>query len=150
MKKFKLMMLTFAMAFGIMSCTTGNSASNKTDDGKKIIGFSVSTLNNPFFVTLTESAKSKAESLGVELIVVNAGDDTAKQTNDIEDLVSKKIDVLIVNPVDSDAVTSAVYDAVENGIKTISVDRSVNGVEVDSAIASDNVLGAELATKYLT
>lgn len=148
MKKFKLLVLGIAMAFGIVSC--GSSTTKSADDGKKIVGFSVSTLNNPFFVTLTESAKEKAKELNLDLIVVNAGDDTAKQTNDIEDLISKNIDVLVVNPVDSDAVSSAVSEAVDKGIKTISVDRNVNGVEVNSAIASDNVLGAELATKYLT
>ena len=62
-----------------------------------------------------------------------------KQTSDIEDLISKNISVLIVNPVDSDAVAPAVKDAVSRGIKVISVDRGVNGVDVDCAIASDNV-----------
>lgn len=117
--------------------------------GNGSIGFSVSTLNNPFFVTLSEGAKDKADELGVDLIVVDAGDETAKQTSDIEDLISRNISVLIVNPVDSDAVAPAVKDAVSKGIKVISVDRVVNGVDVDCAIASDNVAGAEAATEYL-
>ena len=56
---------------------------------------------------------------------------------------------LIVNPVDSDAVAPAVQNAVSQGIKVISVDRVVNGVEVDCQIASDNVAGAKMATEYL-
>ncbi|MCG5029794.1 substrate-binding domain-containing protein, partial [[Ruminococcus] torques] len=71
----------------------------------------------------------KADELGVDLIVVDAGDETAKQTSDIEDLISRNISVLIVNPVDSDAVAPAVKDAVSKGIKVISVDRVVNGVD---------------------
>ena len=106
-------------------------------------------MNNPFFVTLSEGAKDKGDELGVDLIVVDAGDETAKQTSDIEDLISRNISVLIVNPVDSDAVAPAVKDAVSKGIKVISVDRVVNGVDVDCAIASDNVAGAEAATEYL-
>ena len=81
--------------------------------------------------------------------MVDAGDDAAKQTSDIEDLISKNISVLIVNPVDSDAVAPAVKDAVSRGIKVISVDRGVNGVDVDCAIASDNVEGAKMATEYM-
>ncbi len=67
----------------------------------------------------------------------------------MEDLVSKNISVLIVNPVDSDAVAPAVKDAVAKGIKVISVDRVVNNVDIDCAIASDNVEGAKMATEYL-
>lgn len=125
----------------------GSLASGNGGNGS--IGFSVSTLNNPFFVTLSEGAKEKAKEEGAKLIVVDAGDDAAKQTSDIEDLISRNISVLIVNPVDSDAVAPAVKDAVAKGIKVISVDRVVNGVDVDCAIASDNVEGARLATEYM-
>ena len=114
-----------------------------------VIGFSVSTLNNPFFVTLTEGARKAATENNVELVVVDAGDDAAKQTSDIEDLVSRNVSVLIVNPVDSDAVAPAVKSAMSQGIKVIAVDRGVNGVDVDCQIASDNVAGARMATEYL-
>ncbi len=117
--------------------------------GNGSIGLSVSTQNNPFFVTLAEGAKEAADELGVDLTIVDAGDDVTKQVADIEDLIAKDISVLIVNPVDSDAVAGAVQSAIDKGIKVISVDRVVNGVTVDCEIASDNVLGAELATQYI-
>lgn len=146
------------MALSLIGCNAitidgeDNTVSSENEGGitgNGSIGFSVSTLNNPFFVTLSEGAKEKAEEEGAELIVVDAGDEAAKQASDIEDLISKNISVLIVNPVDSDAVAPAVKDAVSKGIKVISVDRVVNGVDVDCAIASDNVAGAEAATEYL-
>ena len=117
--------------------------------GNMVIGLAVSTLNNPFFVTLKEGAEAKAKELGAELIVLDAGDDPAKQANDIDDLISKNIAVLIVNPVDSDAIAPSAQDAMDKGIQVIAVDRMVNGVDVACSIASDNVLGAELATKFL-
>ncbi|MBE6857595.1 MAG: substrate-binding domain-containing protein [Ruminococcus sp.] len=117
--------------------------------GNGNIGLSVSTQNNPFFVTLVEGAEAAAEKAGVQLIVVDAGDDASKQVSDIEDLVSKNISVLIVNPVDSDTVSGVVQTAVNKGVKVISADRVVNGVEIDCQIASDNILGAELATQYI-
>lgn len=157
-KKLAGLALVVMMLFSVTGCNAitidgeEDSSSTATSGeivGKGSIGFSVSTLNNPFFVSLSEGAKEKAEEEGVELIVVDAGDESAKQASDIEDLISKNISVLIVNPVDSDAVAPAVKDAVAKGIKVISVDRVVNGVDVDCSIASDNVAGAEAVTEYL-
>ncbi len=157
-KKLAGLALVAMMLFSVTGCNAitidgeEDSSSTATSGeivGKGSIGFSVSTLNNPFFVSLSEGAKEKAEEEGAELIVVDAGDESAKQASDIEDLISKNISVLIVNPVDSDAVAPAVKDAVAKGIKVISVDRVVNGVDVDCSIASDNVSGAEAATEYL-
>lgn len=155
-KKLAGLLLTAVMAFSLMGCNAITidgeedlGAQTEGNVGNGSIGFSVSTLNNPFFVTLSEGAKAKADEAGAKLIVVDAGDEAAKQASDIEDLISKNISVLIVNPVDSDAVAPAVKDAVAKGIKVISVDRVVNGVDVDCAIASDNVEGARMATEYL-
>ncbi len=128
---------------------SAQASSGASGNENTSIGFSVSTQTNPFFVTMIEGAKAKAEEDGAELIVVDAGDDAAKQASDVEDLISKNIGVLIINPVDSDAATPAVKDAVAAGIKVISVDRVVNGVDVDCQIASDNVAGAKMATEYL-
>lgn len=153
MRKIAALALAAVMALGLVGCGAasidGENEAETTESGNGSIGLSVSTLSNPFFVTLAEGAEEKAEEVGAEIIVVDAGDDAAKQTSDIEDLISKKISVLIVNPVDSDAVAPAVETAISKGIKVISVDRVVNGVEVDCAIASDNVAGAEMATEYL-
>ncbi|HIY18571.1 MAG TPA: D-ribose ABC transporter substrate-binding protein [Candidatus Blautia avistercoris] len=154
-KKLAGLLLAAVMVFSLAGCNAitidgeDNGAQGGENTGNGSIGFSVSTQNNPFFVTLNEGAQKKADEEGAELIVVDAGDDAAKQTSDIEDLISKNISVLIVNPVDSDAVAPAVKDAISRGIKVISVDRVVNGVEVDCSIASDNVEGAKMATEYL-
>lgn len=128
----------------ILSCKSGEN-----QDNIATVGLSISTLNNPFFVSLSEGARQKAKELNINLSIVNASDDTAKQTSDIEDLISKNVQVIIVNPVDSDAVAPAVLDAIKANIPVISVDRGVNGVEVTSSISSDNVDGARLAGEYL-
>lgn len=150
----KTMKKTLCVLCALLMCAmftlTGCSSDSGSDSGSGgKVGLSVSTQNNPFFVTLVDGAKSEAEELGIDLTVVDAGDDSAKQTSDIEDLISKGVQVLIVNPVDSDAVAPAVQDAVDAGIKVISVDRVVNGVTVDCEIASDNVEGAKEVTEYL-
>ena len=152
MKKIAALILCLAMMFSLTACRIeidGEGGSAKQTKASGSIGLSVSTQNNPFFVTLVEGAEAAANAAGVELIVVDAGDDATKQVSDIEDLISKNVSVLIVNPVDSDAVTGAVQVAVDSGVKVISVDRVVNNVEIDCQIASDNVAGAEMATQYI-
>ena len=166
LRKIAAIAVTGLMVFSMAACggsSAGSTEAPKTETkaaaeaaapaaeaaGSGSIGLSISTLNNPFFVTLSDGATAKAGELGLELITVDAGDDSAKQTSDIEDLISKNISVLIVNPVDSDAVAPAVEDAIAKGIKVIAVDRVVNGVEVDCSIASDNVAGAKMAADYL-
>ena len=141
---------TILMTMGGCNAITIDGEENVREGSSgNVIGFSVSTLNNPFFVTLTEGARKAATENNVELVVVDAGDDAAKQTSDIEDLVSRNVGVLIVNPVDSDAVAPAVKSAMSQGIKGIAVDRGGNGGDVDCQIASDNVAGARMATEYL-
>lgn len=154
MKKLVALILCVMMAMSLTGCKIVIDGESNTQTAAKTeasgtVGLSVSTQNNPFFVTLVEGAQAAADEAGVELSVVDAGDDAAKQVSDIEDLVSKNVSVLIVNPVDSDAVSGAVQSAVNAGVKVISVDRVVNDVEIDCQIASDNVAGAEMATQYI-
>ncbi len=154
MKKILAVVLALTLLFSLTACRItidgeSSSSSNNNNTANGSIGLSVSTQNNPFFVTLVEGAQEAADKAGVSLTVVDAGDDPTKQVSDIEDLVSKNISVLIVNPVDSDAVTGAVEAAKAKGVHVISVDRAVNGVDIDCQIASDNVAGAEMATQYI-
>ena len=152
MKKVFALILCLALVMSMAGCVRividgEESSVQVTANGT--IGLSVSTQNNPFFVSLVEGAEKQAAALGVKITVADAGDDAAKQTSDIEDLVASGISVLIVNPVDSDAVTGAVEAAKAKGVKVIAVDRAVNGVDIECQIASDNVLGAELATQFI-
>ncbi len=132
--------------------SSGEAAGSSGEEGAAgdmgAIGFSISTLNNPFFVSMADGAKAKAQELGVKLTIVDAGNDTAKQTSDIEDLIAKNIKVLIVNPEDSASVAPIVSDAMAAGIKVIAVDRYVDGQEVDCYIGTDNVQAGEAAGTY--
>ena len=146
MKKiFKLvsvaMIATMAMGvFGGCSSSNNSSSSNQKADSKKI-GMVVSTLNNPFFVTLKEGAEAKAKELGYELLVVDSQNDSSKELSNVQDLLQKGVSALILNPVDSDAAESSVSQANSEKIPVITVDRKSNGGDVICHIASDNVKG---------
>ncbi|MDD3820374.1 MAG: substrate-binding domain-containing protein, partial [Spirochaetales bacterium] len=95
----------------------------------KKIGLAISTLNNPFFVTLKDGASAKATELGYELVVTDAQDDPAKQAGQVDDLIQKKVAVILINPCNSDAAKTMVEKAAKAGIPVISVDRGVSGAE---------------------
>lgn len=154
MKKMQLVIILLAMmVLAACSMEAPGSSSEETSGGDKAedftIGFSISTLNNPFFVTLSEGAEAKAKELGATLSVVDAQDNASKQASDVEDLIQQDVDMIMINPVDSEAVAAAVESANSANIPVITVDRSSAGGEVVSHIASDNVAGGEMAGEHL-
>lgn len=112
------------------------------------IGLAVSA-QNAFFSALTQGAEQEAKTQGVKLTVADAGDSAAKQASDIKDFISKKVSVIIVNPVDSAGIAPSVAAAKKAGITVIALDRTVIGESVSSQIASDNVAGGKIAGSYL-
>lgn len=113
------------------------------------VGLSVSTLNNPFFVTLRDGAQAAAQKAGVQLIVLDAQDKADKQVADIEDLIQRKVRVILVNPTDAAAVVPAIQKANAANIPVITVDRAAAGGKVAFHIASDNVAGGRLAGEFV-
>lgn len=126
-----------------------SAASAPAANGAITVGLSISTLNNPFFVSLRKGAEDEAAKDGVTLITVDAQNDPAKQQASVEDLIEKKVSVILINPTDSSAVANVVKEATSKGIKVVSLDRSVNGADVSSHIASDNKAGGKMAADFL-
>ena len=151
MKKILLVLIAIvAMAMVIVGCSSGDKKAAPKADGKKIVvGFSVSTQNNPFFVDLAKGVNAKAKDLGVTVKVVDAQNDPAKQANDVADLLQQNISVLLVNPVDSAAISTSVKAANKANIPVVCLDRSADQGTVASLVASDNVKGGEMAAEYI-
>ena len=126
-----------------------SAAVEDKEPSELVIGASISTLNNPFFVSLEAGINGLAEENGSKVISVDAQDDTAKQTNDIDDLIQQGVDILLINPVDSAAIAPAVEAANSAGIPVITIDRSSEGGQVVTLVASDNVAGGEMAAEYI-
>jgi ribose transport system substrate-binding protein len=153
-KKWALLSVLLAGVLVLAACApqataTPTAAAGAATGGKYTLGLVVSTLNNPFFVSLRDGAQKAADSAGATLVVVDAQDDSAKMTSGIEDLISRGVNALIVNPTDSDAVVPAIQKANAAKIPVLTVDRAANGGTVVSHIASDNVAGGQMAAEYL-
>ena len=140
------------MALVVIGLVAGCGSDSKKDGGDQkqgTIGFSVSTQNNPFFVSLKKGVEEQAKTMGLKVKIVDAQNDPAKQANDISDLLESGVTVLIVNPVDSAAISTSVEAANNKKIPVITVDRSADKGTVVSHIASDNVKGGEMAAKLI-
>ncbi|MFW6005949.1 MAG: D-ribose ABC transporter substrate-binding protein [Candidatus Bipolaricaulota bacterium] len=112
------------------------------------LGLSVSTLNNPFFVSLRDGAKQAAEEQGVDLVISDGQDSVSTQMSDIENLISRGVDAILINPTDGEAVVPAVEEANEAGIPVLAIDRGIGGGEVAIYVASNNVTGGKMAAHY--
>ena len=146
-KRTKLLSMTLS-AMLVMGSLVGCGTQKAAEGGKKI-GVVLSTLNNPFFVSMKEGAEKKAKELGYEVIVLDSQNDATKERANVEDLVQQGIAVLIINPTDSDAVANSISVANDKKIQVITVDRKANGGEVASHVASDNVKGGEMAAAFI-
>lgn len=113
------------------------------------IGLSISTLNNPFFVSLKDGVVAEAAKQGMEVVVVDAQNDSAKQSNDVDDLIQQGVNALLINPTDSSAISTVVQTANSLGIPVITLDRSADQGEVAALVASDNVKGGQMAAEYI-
>lgn len=113
------------------------------------IGLSVSTLNNPFFVSLKDGVMKEAKAKGMHVTVVDAQNDSAKQVNDVQDLLQQGVDVLLINPTDSAAISTAVQSANEVGVPVITLDRSSDKGKVETLVASDNIKGGKMAANFI-
>ncbi len=139
-----LVILASALAAG---CQRGGGGAE--GGGGPRIGLSISTLNNPFFVTLRNGAQEAAEKEGAELVVADAQNDAATQQDDVQNFVTQQMDAILVNPVDSASIVPAVQAANQANIPVIALDRGASGGEIATLIASDNVQGGRMAGEEL-
>lgn len=160
MKKFRKLLAVLAIAiFTFTACsiegqdTKDNSSNTKKEekakDGKLKVGVSLSTLNNPFFVSIREGVEEAAKDKDVETVITDAQNDSSSQNNQVEDLITQKVDLIIINPVDSTAISSSVKKANEANIPVICLDRSSDEGEIVSFISSNNIEGGKLAGEFI-
>ena len=118
-------------------------------DPPYVVGFSNASISNIWRVGLLHSLQQAvADNSDVisELLVTDANDDPAKQVSDIQDLLERDVDILIVSAASSDALDRAVTGAMMRGVPVVMVDRRVTSDNFTSFVtASDFALGRNTA-----
>lgn len=115
------------------------------EDVSCTVGLSWNGADHPYGAVTVDRTEAAAEYFpNMELIVADGRSDPTLQASQVEDLIARDIDVLIVSPADAEALVPSVERAMEAGIKVIAADREV-GVDVLSYIGSDNVEAGHVA-----
>lgn len=113
------------------------------------IGISLGTMSNPFFVALANGAQAEARKTNpdVEVMAFGFDYDMAKQFSQIDNFISAGVDLILLNPADSNAVGPAIRRAQEAGIVVVAVDTFAEGA--DAVVTTNNVQAGEIACQYI-
>ena len=115
-----------------------------------VIGFSQANGGDVWRVNQTNNVRDYCTEYipGAEVIVTDAQGDEAKQDADVDDLIARGVDVLLLTPLTADALTPAAERALDAGIPVITLDRAVN-VAVTQHIGADNKLIGRTAAEFI-
>jgi ribose transport system substrate-binding protein len=135
-------------------CGKDDSESEQTEEAQSTqaavtIGVSLLTRTHPFYQDLEAGLTEAATAAGYELLITAGEFDVAKQKDQINDFIVRKVNAIIVSPCDSKSIGTAIKAANDAGIPVFTADIAclAEGVKVVSHVASDNVAGGKLAAQ---
>lgn len=121
-----------------------SSAEGVENEGDLKIGMSFQEMNNPYFISMKEAVEEAAKEIGAEIIIADAQHDVSKQINDVDDMIQKGVNILLINPADSEGAKAAVEAANKAGVIVVAVDAQAEG-PLDSFVGSQNYDAGYLA-----
>jgi D-xylose transport system substrate-binding protein len=115
---------------------------------RPVIGLSLDTLKEERWQHDRDTFIAAAEKLGASVIVQSANSDDTRQVRDVESLISRGVDVLMIVPHNGSAMTRAVKSANEAHIPVIAYDRLIMNCAIDYYLTFDNVKVGEAQASY--
>ena len=138
-----LLVLALSMLLALTACSTSQKS------GKVKIGVTLMDFSTEFGIGLKDYMTAKADAMGdVELTVVDAGGDAAKQLQQVETFISQKVDAIIMQPQEQEACSPAIDKAKAAGIPIINCN-SLTITEPDAYVGSNDSESAEIAMTYI-
>jgi len=163
--KLLLPIVLLALISSVSSCVehldSSKATANSGDDGGEIfksaldltgkkIGYCTPSLNAPYYQALLQSIKSTTEKNGMIFYSADGQDDINKQIAAVEDLITRGVDALLLNPKDPDALVGITKVAKAAGIPVFIIDSSINpSADFVTTIQSNNLANGELAGAWL-
>jgi ribose transport system substrate-binding protein len=132
----------------IAGCGRGSSSSSSAG-GEVKATLVISTLNNPFFVSVADGAKEAASSAGAKLDVQNANNSDQTALNATTTALTKKPGVLIIDPVGSESGGTMTTQANQAKVPVVAFDRQPDSGELASFIGYDAIQAGKEAAKSL-
>jgi ABC-type sugar transport system substrate-binding protein len=116
---------------------------------KAKIAVVVSTLNNPWFVVLGETARARAIELGYDATIFDSQNDTAKEASHFENIIASGYKAILFNPTDANGSVANVLKAKAAGIPVFCIDREINSTNAaTSQMLSDSYSGCVKLGQY--
>ena len=140
--------MALSVAIGLV-LARGGGASAGGKSGKPLIGLSMDTLKEERWRSDRDLFVRKAEELGAEVLVQAANSDDTRQIQDIEALISRGVDVLLIVPHNGAAMAKGVALAHAAGIPVIAYDRLITGADLDLYVSFDAIRVGEQQARYL-
>jgi ribose transport system substrate-binding protein len=147
--KYHLLKLIPAAALAVGSLFAPAASAQEKPAAKTKIAVVVSTLNNPWFVVLSEAAKARAIELGYEATIFDSQNDTAKEAAHFENLIAGGYKAVLLNPTDADGSVANVLKAKKENVPVFCIDREINSKDAAvSQMLSDNYSGCQKIGEY--
>ena len=138
----KHLLLALVIALGVLPGPAAETAKGK-------IAVIISTLNNPWFVVLGETAKARALELGYDATIFDSQNDTAKEAAHFENVIAGGYQAILFNPTDANGSVASVLKAKAAGIPVFCIDREINATNAATAqMLSDNYSGCVKLGQY--
>lgn len=132
-----------AVAMGIASISAAHAADCK-------VGVAMYTLGAPYFAAQVAAAEDQAKKAGCEVTTADGQNDMAKQIADVEDMVAKGVNLLILNPRDPEGLVPAADAATKAGVKVVIMDSSISTkANVITQVRSSNDQNGFLVGQWL-
>jgi ribose transport system substrate-binding protein len=147
-------MKTKCLPFMLASCVATMLVASTQDSlaqspPKPKVAVVISTLNNPWFVVLGESAKARAIELGYDAMIFDSQNDTAKEAAYFENIIAGGYKAILFNPTDADGSVASVLKAKKAGVPVFCIDREINSTNAaTSQMLSDNYSGCVALGQY--
>jgi ABC-type sugar transport system substrate-binding protein len=144
-----ILKLVPAVAVAIGYLFTPTASAQEKPAAKTKIAVVVSTLNNPWFVVLSEAAKARAIELGYDATVFDSQNDTAKEAAHFENLIAGGYKAVLFNPTDANGSVANVLKAKKENVPVFCMDREINSTDAAvSQMLSDNYSGCQKLAEY--
>jgi ribose transport system substrate-binding protein len=116
-----------------------------------VIGVSLLSLANPFFIEIADGLKEEAAKHGYDVIVVSADNDVAAQDKQMRDFLVRRVDAIVLSPCDSKGIGESIRAANAAGVPVFTVDIAclAPGADVVTHVATDNYAGGRQAAEAI-
>jgi len=142
-------MKSLTIALGLGCAVLFASAPAMADAKNPKIGFSIDDLRLERWTRDRDYFIGAAEKLGARVYVQSADASEQRQIAQIENLIARGVDVLVIVPYNATVLNNAVREAKKAGIKVLSYDRLILNADIDAYISFDNRAVGELQARSL-